>query len=97
MYIDVADADLTLVRITAAGGTILTAPAGVSTAGGEAVLTDHCGVRFAVWPAGQSPEVGRPLVGRDEPSGAARSCVCECRRWRMSTRFPSRINGRWVA
>ncbi|GII32908.1 VOC family protein [Planotetraspora mira] len=57
-YVNVADADETAARVTAAGGGVLKAPADVSAAGRSALLSDHSGARFAVWQPGRHRGAG---------------------------------------
>jgi predicted enzyme related to lactoylglutathione lyase len=50
-YISVRDADPTVSRVQAAGGTIVSTPVDVSAWGRQAVFADPSGAHFAVWQA----------------------------------------------
>jgi predicted enzyme related to lactoylglutathione lyase len=62
-YVDVGDVDKTAADVTAAGGTITTAPSDTADIGRTALVTDHSGATFAVRQTGQRDGTG--LV--DEP------------------------------
>lgn len=57
-YFATDDVGKTLDRVTAAGGSVLSAPRSLGAAGRTAVLADHAGTRFGVWEAEQHPGFG---------------------------------------
>jgi uncharacterized protein len=60
-YVNVADGDKTVEKVTASGGSVLEAAADFSVAGRSAVLADPAGTRFALWQAGEHHGAG--IVG----------------------------------
>ena len=63
-YISVADADETVAKAKAAGGSVIVEPMDVFTAGRMAILADPSGGVFAIWQAGDT--IGAELV--NEPN-----------------------------
>jgi predicted enzyme related to lactoylglutathione lyase len=57
-YFATDDTDKTLERETAAGGSVLTAPRSLGTAGRSTVLADQAGTRFGIWEPEQHPGFG---------------------------------------